>query len=806
MTDILSKIQDECTNIFISANAGSGKTKVLVDRVISLILSGVCVDKILCITYTENSTHEMQERIFSKISSLFLQIKQGDLKEIKTYKNYQDQDTALRLFRNALLDIERLNVCTFHAFCAKILRQTSAVTNILPDFTILTENDVKMYKKYVKDVIFDEISEENDKKIDKIIAKYGKHWFEEFVNNGIDNLHLFAKIIRKKEEYRGIYGSFVGLPAKDMEDILNDFFSDSILQKNIENSANSGSKQSEIVKKWCNLEKKYINEDLISAYFTNGKIRSRGMSDADILAAESLQKFCKNAFISHSFFTTFLLLDFFEIVYFKYQNLKNEHNCLDFDDIIYILYENIKNPAVMEVIFAKYDHILLDESQDMSKQQWEIIDEIFGEFLANKVDKIKTIFAVGDEKQSIYGFRGASVANFQQRMVSYAQKSADFGAKFEKIELLTSYRSRPEILSFVDKFCKLTGDFSNLSNAKHLASTQEEGVVLINEIEESEEKFNYIWAICDKILEINRGGMAFSDIMVLVKKRKKDGIYGNFLRIAKEKKIPVNSDKEQGNITKICLLDFTALLGLVNDILDEYLLAGLLKSPLFGFCDDEIFELKKSGRLNIHSLKSDERFFKIYDILMKISAKTNNISQFFAQIAEYEEIFDKFVKFYGKSLIYQILDILTTQGDDGVLVYRYILENIDDIEIKNPSFDGVKIMTVHGSKGLQARAVFYIDDNFAIDKLAKSGNSQGFYSIFLRPDCRFFTAKSRSLKFAESMCKALGEDLFSLEIEEKNKIFELSEQNRVFYVAFTRAAEFLALYVNNASLIIDYIG
>jgi len=822
----MEKINDIKCNIFISANAGSGKTKVLVDRFISLLLSGCDISKILCITYTISATQEMKNRIYGKMIEILNAINANDLNFIKQYQNY-NEDSIKKNIEYALLNIEKIKIQTFHSFCTEIIRNCHSLLNVDQDFKILSEEgdlNVKLYKNHIKQDFLNEIKDENVKNsINILMHEYGKHWFEKFIDEGIINLHLFSRILKNKDQYLQVYknyinlkGGYINLEEDCKKKLYKKFIHNEELLNLVKSCTNLKSKQSEFASQWLNMndcDKIKNIQTLILNYHTKEFAIRKKLTPEEVNLADCIYRTLKSMFSLHSVYLTEHFLNLQQLICKKYENLKTENNVLDYDDIIYLVCHELKNTVFIEKIYQKYNHILLDEAQDMSTQQWEIIDAIFHEYTSNYQEICKTIFVVGDEKQSIYGFCGASVESFSSRFEKYKIKSQENLIPFTEIKLLTSYRSCPEILSFIDDFSKkdIIKNLSNISNSSHIPYKTDRGLVEIitidskksteqyynDEMEDNENEqndLNYYDEICKKILELNKE-IPFNEIMVLTRNRNTN--YKNFIKKAKIYNIPVQSDRESDNISKRYLLDILSIIGLVLKILPEYDFASLLKSDIFNFTDEEIMKLQKNKNFTIEYLKTIDKFNTIYQILYDIYEVSSNLREFLLYLINNETLKNKFQKYNELILNKAFEEIFKySKNMNNIEIYLFLKSQIDDINFVSKDNFSTQLMTIHGSKGLEARVVIFIENDFHINKL-QSKRTDNQYTIFSKPDYNFFTAKSRTFKNVDKMYKYRNEDMpFSQEIIQRNEDFELSEHIRLLYVAFTRAKERLILFIS----------
>lgn len=297
-------------------------------------------------------------------------------------------------------------------------------------------------------------------------------------------------------------------------------------------------------------------------------------------------------------------------IYSKYQQLKEETCLLDYNDIIMKTHSLLKqtniNAWVMYKLDQRIEHILVDEAQDTSPMQWEIIKLISQEFFSGESAKEsnRTIFVVGDIKQSIYSFQGVDTVFFHNTKSYFQNLTQEANKPFQQIPMVTSFRSSKGIIDFVNEVTK------NIFSSKNPIYAEEE----LQHIPYHENKPSHIeiWptvtnkkddpkhvryeklamALSEKINMLhNKFQIPFNDILILYRKRENNQTLDYLVKKLKEKNIPILGLDKINLKDHIVIKDLLALASFLCQSNDDFSLACVLKSPIFNLVDDDIFTL-----------------------------------------------------------------------------------------------------------------------------------------------------------------------------------------------------------------------
>lgn len=492
-------------SVFVAASAGSGKTTVLTNRVLRLLLLGTSPSKILCLTFTKVAANEMQNRILSKLEdwAIFDDEKLKKQLEELTGKapNKSDISSARKLFAKLLDDQFGIQISTIHSFCQNIIQKFPVEANTTPNFNVIDEQKESELLGKARQILLREALTNSDlaQKINLISAKLNENSFLEVSGEMLLKRENLAFLKDKYFDINGVIEALfkrLGINQDENEEtFFNDFVNDENWQKKellklfLENEI----KGFEAVNKFINSPNFIDLENYIKSFLTEKneprkKVAKKSVTDKNpeienIISSEQnrILEFLEKLNNVRIAVSTSALLIVTDRIIEIYTQIKNKEGYLDYSDLIVKTSDLLENSANREWIKYKmdgtYEHILVDESQDTNHLQWKIVQSITEEFFAGEgsaKNQNPSIFIVGDEKQSIYSFQGAEPDIFSDIFYFYQEKLSLVNQKLLNVELNTSYRSYPAILQVVDQtFAKpeLKNSISKLSpQIKHQAN------------------------------------------------------------------------------------------------------------------------------------------------------------------------------------------------------------------------------------------------------------------------------------------------------------------------------------------------
>ena len=539
---------------------------------------------------------------------------------------------------------------------------------------------------------------------------------------------------------------------------------------------------------------------------------------------------------------TVALLTISERVMAHYTRAKSQRAALDFEDLIVssasLLDQSNAAAWVLYKLDGGLDHVLVDEAQDTSPVQWRVIEQLVAEFYAGAGarkeqprevnETARTVFAVGDEKQSIYSFQGAAPKMFAETGLNFGMRAQAAEQSFQRVPLTLSFRTVEPLLEAVDRVFgdhqKTPGLSTSGDLIRHVALRQgQAGLVELWNTEVPEEvepapafapldeqtasspitrlaeriaaKIENWLQSGERLVSQNRPIRA-SDILILVRKRQP--FAGEMVRALKRRRIPVSGSDRIVLSEHIAVQDLMALADFLLLPEDDLSLAVVLKSPLFGLDDNDLlkFAPTRPGLLWTALLKAaeaDKRLQPAAEQLKRWRAQTDFTPpfEFFANVLDRDgartkllsrlgpEAADAIDEFVNLALNYDEQAPPSLQG--FVTWMRTGRREIKrDMEQAN---DEVRIMTVHGSKGLEAPIVFLPD--------TCSGPGAGQPSPLIKLSSNA-VPEGLGPAFAWAVRGASKSELVQ-SIRDQEKAERLEEHNRLLYVAMTRARD--RLYV-----------
>ncbi|AMC13264.1 hypothetical protein RL73_00110 [Liberibacter crescens] len=865
-----SLASDPRRSVWVSANAGSGKTHVLAQRVIRLLLAKYKPSSLLCLTYTKEAASEMSNRVFEKLAEwtclsddeLSKQIIKIEGKEPDKKKLIE----ARNLFIKALETPGGLKVQTIHAFCEAILQQFPLEANIAGHFSVIDDLSKQKIIQEAQQLMLSSIAKDtnsllnksfkriidlvDEKEITELISQIVTHrhalksFFSFAAVNGGEEAVLRDRFgLEKQQDYTKLLSNLWPLPNFEYKEFVKLLREDNGIKaleraEILEKSALEIDplQRFELIKRIFLTQELQPHKRIITKYI---KEKAPHLEKTIKNLQEYIFTFCNHFNIAKMMEHTLLVLNFANNFIVKHEELKAKYSVLDFEDLIIRTAHLLKKSDVGAWIRYKLDqaidHILIDEVQDTSPIQWEVIRALTEDFFSGENAHLRTLFAVGDRKQSIYSFQGARADRFSLESQITRSHVINSGQLFSTVQLPLSFRSTADILSAVDKV------FSFKENAKGLATESKDIIHHSNRIgepgtvdvwetifSEKNPKQEDDWVsyfkhipqnapsvilaqrIADTILNmienvtiINNGKKRLivpGDILILVRKR--NSFINCLTRILKNSnKIPVSGPDKLNLTDHIAVQDLIALGRVILSQEDDLSLASLLKSPLFSLSEDEIFELSAMRKtsesvfshLNRLATAGHPVFIGVWDKLNSLIILSQSCSayDFFSLTLGQKGGRKNFLARFGNEIndiLDEFMNFALKKEQDGFITLQEFISIIEKEApiIKrqhNQNFNEVRIMTVHASKGLEAPVVFLVDAGTkAFSKqhvkklrLLTSDNNQNETSIPVWIPSSDFDNTVNS------------EDLNCL------KNLEQEEYHRLLYVGMTRAADRLII-------------
>jgi ATP-dependent helicase/nuclease subunit A len=812
------KASDPELSTWVSASAGTGKTKILTDRVLRLLLQDIPFNKILCLTFTNAATSEMHERIISSLekwSKLSPEDLSHNLKNtLGRGPSSKEIVKASTLFEAYLKTQEQINIYTIHSFCQKILKKFPLEASISPNFKIIDENKVYQIIKKIKKQIF------NLPDIQPISRFFAENFHELTINEIFNEIiSVKAKILEKRLSCAQVNEDLFTQGPSLIEALAKTQAIDYL-------KAIKDQEVRELILSSLNL----ISEEEIKYFFLTSdgsrkkRIVTKNIASPDSAlykkletAQEKIYLLDQEAKTKHLLLYSKLLALIAEKIIAEFETYKKKSALLDYDDLIIYTQNLLTNSYAKEWVLYKLDggidHLLVDEAQDTSKSQWRIIEALIEEFYSGESNnhQNRTIFVVGDEKQSIFSFQGADINAFSYMNKFLHEKLAQGKKLFETINLDISYRSTKEILTIVtDIFNKIIinnpSDFTDNLREMIAHRNNHPGSVQLWPLSTNENKDSnsLIWSLhpedttnngksilAKKIAayvkdQINSGQILHAtgkqisaqDFMILFRTR--DDFTDEVIEALKKAEIAITGLDKITLTQDLGVVDLLSIAKFVLNPNDDLNLAALLKSPIFGVSEEELYDLvikAHDKKKNIWELIASSPPSPIHQTLQEflLLYKALPLTDFFLYLTDVlnyrdiishnDEAIDEFLKLSRNYLL---------EYESGMQNFIYWFEE-NEISIKKDqdTKNKVRIMTIHGAKGLQAPIVILCDT-------AKIPNNSE----------RFIWGNNDEILSSLSS-SYIPEFYEKLKDQERQKAYQ--EYLRLLYVGLTRAEDHLII-------------
>ena len=830
---------------WLSANAGSGKTRVLTDRVARLLLEDVPPERILCLTYTKAAAAEMQNRLFRRLGEWAMMPDQALGDTLAGLGVDTDQLTlemlgkARTLFARAIEAPGGLKIQTIHSFCSSVLRRFPVEAGVSPGFTEmddraqrdlglevidrLAEGDARANVDAIAQFLSEETAWDLARAIlskrDAFKTPLNVADLRDFLGLGNltsdgliaqtfegDERDLCGKLIPllpavpRYDKHRRVLGStnwdspdFAELSA--LEDLFLFGSGAKVNQAKIDGYANKATRDA-------------MGEDLEALHDFMLRLQEARPLRRGLQLAEKTHAL-------HAFASAFLP---------AYDMAKEQRGWLDFDDLIRRTRDLLTAREVAQWVLFRLDggidHILVDEAQDTSPTQWNIIETLAEEFAAGegaRMDVLRTIFVVGDKKQSIYSFQGADPAGFDKMRDLFEERHRSIGRAFQTETLAYSFRSAEPILALVDEVARGNGgpglgeDVTHYAHKADLAGR----IDIWPHIPKSEDLEKQAWQepvdkLADEhhsvilakrianfikdtleqgVLITHDGGQRParpSDFLVLVRRR--SDLFHEIIAEIKKQGLPIAGADRMRVAAELAVRDLVALLAFLATPEDDLSLASVLRSPLFGLSEQQLYELAhRRGKATLwrrlrdrqaefpqqvdmlSDLRDKADFMRPYDLLERVLIRHQGRQKLLARLgAEAEDGIDAML---AQALGYERNAVPSLTGFVGWL-------QSGDVEIKRDlsnAGEQIRVMSIHGAKGLEAPIVILPDT------AAKRGTPPGINLLLPEDDLPLWpTSKADAPPALEPAYEAQTQ-----KAEEEN--------NRLLYVAMTRAETWLVV-------------
>lgn len=821
----------DCTgkNILVSASAGSGKTTVMIQKIIELVLKEgdrTPISNFLVVTFTKASAVDMKAKL------------------VEAFMEHANDEFCLK----QIDEIDTSDISNLHSFCSRLISSWFFEVNIDPSFRVLDGAEASFLQEKAIQKLFEEKERAGDKNYFLLYDIFQKKRqtkplkniikrFNNFLNSNLHSQEWFNRTIesayqtnlsenacanlinsyvpKQMKKLVGEVENFASFCLKNKQDKLYDYFIEvaGLLKTvNLNNSFEVNAKNiSEIkipkapivsskleikpqvdeIKKTIkreleNFQKNYICDD--AGYLKQGLLKTKDV----VVQLYNLVK------------------EFNEI----YSEMKKEINGLDFNDLEKNALKILQNPEILQSLRKKYRYVFVDEYQDINSVQEEIISLVSGD---------NNRFMVGDIKQSIYRFRLCDPDIFLDKYDRFSK--GDENSKLFKLNC--NFRSDKKILRFVDLVFSgvMTEDFGGINydkdsrfiaGEKNLDNPNSVNLFLIDveksekpeispngvysvenheqdELDEEEKGFMEAKLVASTIKsiidEVGASKFSFSDVAVLVGSR--NSMVAKFIETLKNLGIKVSSDEKINLVDEVYIQEILNFVKLACNKNDDYLTFKVLKSRLYNFSDEDLVKIRLIDS-KIRFFECVEKFELLSDENLKLRmANFIETIQTYSKLARILSLKKLCKKIVDDFSLYQINSI-SEKGENANYNIDLMIDALPEtdafdfclnysdfsLEVENEcGGDTVSVMTIHKSKGIEFKYVFLINttNEFNFESTYEDVIFNKNYGVGV--DFYDIATRTQMPTIASSGMKLL----------EKRKLAE--EQQRVLYVALTRAKE-----------------
>jgi ATP-dependent helicase/nuclease subunit A len=852
---------DPTISAFVTANAGSGKTKTLIDRVARLLLAGVDPEKVLCVTYTKAAAAEMQRRLFGRLGDWSVMADEALTERLAELEGPGEFDArrlseARALFARSLETPGGLKIQTIHAFCEKLLRRFPLEAGVSPGFRVMDDAAAAAIADAArKAVARHALSGEGG--VAEAYARFSvqldfaafQSMFLGFEARRARLAAFFAEQGDNAEAW--VWEACGAKPGKDPQTLEAEAMAE--LDRSLWREAGAVLMGGTATDQKCAAKLAAVAADpattlaqALDALFTEkGEgtpatwvFKTSGLKAREDLRQALLDEQDRLAVVRERMRGARVAADTLDALVLAqaylaaYRIEKASAGALDFADLI----ENTKallasRPAAAWVLYkldGGIDHILVDEAQDTAPDQWDIVRALTGEFfVGDGVDGRprplkRSLFVVGDDKQSIYSFQGADPARLNAETTRYLAEieAADMAGR--SVPLISSWRSTVEVLEFVDAVFG-QGVPPGVEALEHLPMRRDDrGCVDLWPLErevKGEERDAWTAPLdvegehsatkrlaqniaCEIAALVERGDAvssregwrpaSYGDVLILVRKR--GGLFEEILRALKHAKIPVAGADRLALSEHIVFDDLLALARFALFPADDLTLAALLRSPFCDVEDESLYRLAKGRTAPLWTTllaRADERpdWRGAADFLTGLIAEAGERRPF--------ELYSRVLGMRdakGRSMRARLLRRLGREAEDALdeflaQVLAAEQRGVHDLERLAAAFaslditvkreleagrDEVRVMTAHGAKGLEAPIVF-------LPETTTSAGARGSPLLETEEGGFLWCASQKGDCEASRLAR-------ELRARKENE-----ESLRLLYVALTRARERLVL-------------
>ncbi len=775
-------------NIIVSASAGSGKTTVMVERILSIVKEGADLERMLISTFTKSSAADMREKMYNSLGKIA-----GTDAHIKRQMEILPQ----------------ADITNLHSWYQRIIKKYFYYMGIDPSFDILEEGESKIVLSGILDDIIQENLLAGEESFCNLYEKLYTSRNDDTLRKTVQSIYSFA-MTRDDPDF-WLEHAADSDPEKWKEILLENFSKQQkrLLDRLEELDLKTRQAKFERNYKYIEELKSFLNLQIPTLTIPRGNV-SGEFADineefkiikkaaqslvGEYISSRTMPVECTSGFKTELVRLTKELKE-------RYEAEKADRSLMDFDDLEHGVAKLLDTQGIREEIINSYDYVFVDEYQDINPLQERIL---------NCLAERSLMFYVGDIKQSIYAFRGCEPNIFLERYRKYKSgiggEAIDFNVNFRSGEVITDFCNG--VMSKLMTVDFGGTDYASEAMLKSIRPSEGEVSAFISEKPEEEETENEIYDIlqdskrhlgtsqadcaADYVLSLIEGGADFGDIAVLI--RQNSAQVGYLKSCFEARGIPYISLDEETFGSRREIMPIISFLKLLNNFRDEMSLIAVMKSVFGGFTDSELAEIALSEGENFYAKTCN---FSLPNVGEKLAAFRKKIEEYY-EYSRFFSIYDTVNKLVYEHDYFKYL--FASPDPNAPEVLNAFLEHLSDckyigsvyeylnyIKSSSPAFNppnrtnAVNIMTIHKSKGLEFPHVLFFD------------TSHQYLKTDYTKDI-MFDELGLHLKEWDEENRQKNPTLDWFVASQNQKKRQREEELRLIYVALTRAKNSLAIF------------
>ncbi len=807
-------LHDLQVNMVVEAGAGTGKTTLLITRIcLAVLAQGIPIEKIVALTFTEKAAAEIKNRLVTALHQVVRDVSGEGIAGpeslyIRLARDFSlSKEEILARAQTALLRLDRASLGTIHGFCADILKTFPLEAGLSPQAEIDTGSKaVRLFEARWNAFLDEELGLQAPRK---------NVWKEVLTEISLDSLKIFAQTLCSGKIEHYDYFSHASLVARVCEEkaVLARTWSTAFLDAKKPVARNAEKALSWAADTLTRAVAFLRGQEIPAPPDTDqppalAAVAPKGWEEETYEQARELVQFaCKVQPEKQHIFRLALGLvqDFAAQLRAEY----TREGILSFDDLIVKTRNLVRDDLyVRRLLKEKIDVLFIDEFQDTDPVQGELLLFLAEEKSASALRwqdvhlAAGKLVVVGDPKQSIYRFRGADITAYEL----FTQLILSQGGV--KCFLRNNYRSVPDIVQVANAVCRraMTEQTSFQPAYEPIYPTRSGGKGAVEWLfvkapadatataddfrqNQAQAVAQWINEHVGKMTLSNGEKLAYQDIVILSRVRTSFSLYTDALR---RHGIPFQADSEKDFFKRQEINDFLNFLRVVADPSDRTALVGVLRSPLGGFNDEEIYRFSQNGELNVQATVSHPGLARLYALVLSFAEKVGrcSVQELADQVLEKTFLPQACAVAYDGEQTVEILNrlvqtVLQMLGE-GPASLGSFLAGAQDLLERTPqdlntapveAAQAVTVMSVHKSKGLDFPVVILVD-------LSKKGGANP-------TDKTDFIFSWQYNMYGLRVGKICDANLAFLEEEQRKH--ERCEEIRTLYVALTRAKDRMVL-------------